>query len=339
VETLLALLLILYAVKHAVTDCAYAVRGKVPPRVAVRLAELRAGDPPAGRGRRRYGMRGYLSDLWADAWADARTSRDRRRAAKHPGGDSPASATSGDRAGTPAQPDKASPVDLPEAPAVPEPAAADRQADRPDAGGVSVGPVLPMLIKDPRARAARIRAEQNAAGEPAPSAPEPVPQAGALGGGEQAQGTQTPAAPDGPSATAPPAPDSELASVTPITTGNENNNQEVTAVSGTNGTSNGMTGGQVNGETTTLTAAKQYATDMSRATTGAQASIEQTIAHLSASEVEGAAIARFTEAQELAAALTAKLDEAHAELAKQDAVKDAYQSVPEAGNKQFLTQE
>jgi hypothetical protein len=62
-----------YAVKKVVTDSAYAVRGQIPPRVKLRMAELRAN------GQTRYGFWDYLRDLWHDSLEDRRRAREARR--------------------------------------------------------------------------------------------------------------------------------------------------------------------------------------------------------------------------------------------------------------------
>lgn len=68
-----------YAVKNAVTDSMYAVRGQIPPRVKLRMAELQK------TGKLRYGLWDYLRDLWHDSLEDRRKAREARRKDPHAG--------------------------------------------------------------------------------------------------------------------------------------------------------------------------------------------------------------------------------------------------------------
>lgn len=76
---LIAILIVMYAVKAMVTDAAYAVRGETPPRVKVKMAKIKAAAAADGRARR-YGAGDYFRDLWHDAMEDARDSRVAKRA-------------------------------------------------------------------------------------------------------------------------------------------------------------------------------------------------------------------------------------------------------------------
>lgn len=58
------------------TDVIYAAKGQVPPRKQVRLAEIEAGDAQS-----RYGVRGWARDLFDDA-LKAKTERRREKAAE-----------------------------------------------------------------------------------------------------------------------------------------------------------------------------------------------------------------------------------------------------------------
>jgi len=244
-DLLLAILLITYVIKNAITDTAYAVRGQTSPRLRIRWEKERRRAAGRTDRTRRYGMTGYFRDLWHDSWEDARTHRETKRAER-----------------------KASPS--------PEP----RDIAGPGTGEVPEIPEAP-------AEAAE-RSDEKPAASPAT--------------------TPKPAAP--------------LAVVTPIRT--EQKGDRVNTA---------------NPETTTLSAAKAYAHQMADAATQASASVEQTRAHLSANQVDGDVQARLAEAQELAGQLAAKFKAAYDELAKQDTVKDAYQAVPDAGSKEFVTQE
>ena len=212
-DLLLAILLITYVIKNAITDTAYAVRGQTPPRLRIRWEKERRRATGRTETTGRYGMTGYFRDLWHDSWEDARTHRATKRA--------------------------------------------ERSDEKPAASPATT---------------------------PKPAAP--------------------------------------LAVVTPIRT--EQKGDRVN---------------RANPETTTLSAAKAYAHQMADAATQASASVEQTRAHLSANQVGGDVQARLAEAQELASQLAAKFKAAYDELAKQDTVKDAYQAVPDAGSKEFVTQE
>lgn len=95
----------------------------------------------------------------------------------------------------------------------------------------------------------------------------------------------------------------------------------------------------VSGETTNLSAALQWTQEMSTQSGAAAASTETSIATMQNAGVSGEVIAKLAQAQDLAAQLMAAFDAAHSELARQLAVKDAYQATPDAGDKQFVTQD
>ncbi|GGM22292.1 hypothetical protein ACFFX1_11220 [Dactylosporangium sucinum] len=63
-----------YAVKTAVADSVYAIRGQTPPRVKLRMAELQK------TGKARYSFWDYLGDLFQHALEERRKVRDARRA-------------------------------------------------------------------------------------------------------------------------------------------------------------------------------------------------------------------------------------------------------------------
>jgi len=248
-DLLLAILIVTYVIKNAITDTAYAVRGQTPPRLRIKWEKQRhrtAGTKAPAR----YGMTGYVRDLWHDSWEDARTHREAKRAQRD--------------ADTNTADPSAEPDEIP----------------GPGTGDVPEIPAAPTAALD--------STQQEPATPPAPN--------------------QKPAA--------------SLAVVTPIRPDQKGDRVNT-----------------ANPETTTLSAAKAYAHQMAGAATQASASVEQTRAHLTANQVGGDALARLAEAQELAGQLAIKFKAAYDELAKHDTVKDAYQAVPDAGSKEFVTQE
>lgn len=95
----------------------------------------------------------------------------------------------------------------------------------------------------------------------------------------------------------------------------------------------------VSGETTNLSAALQYAQDMSTQCGAGAASTETSIATMRAGGVEGPVLGHFTQAQEFLTQAMAAFDAGHAELQADMAVKDAYQARSGAGDKQFVSQD
>ncbi|KWX04620.1 hypothetical protein TH66_00245 [Carbonactinospora thermoautotrophica] len=304
---LFTLVVLMWVARLTATDIAYAVRGKTPPRVKLRIARMQAEAVAAGQRPCRYGARDYFVDLWHDAWEDARAAREERRAKKQAAkraelatvtvepakADEPAKPA---EAKTPAEPQ---PVDTP----APAPATAKPQAaPAPQRAGETKPPADPEPAAEP-------------ATEPAKTPePAPTPQPAAVAG------PQTPATGQSPAPETAPA-DGPLATVTPIHRIKEDT---VTVI---------------NGETHTLAAAKQYAAEMTRAAGAAVTSIEQSIAHLQAREVTGPVLDRLAEAQDIASQLQAKFIEVSNALSAQDVVAEAYAAAPHAGDKQFLTQE
>lgn len=63
--------LVYWVATGGMTDFVAVCKGQTPPRVA-------AGRARAAAAGRRYGVRGYLGDLWSDAWVQARTKREVR---------------------------------------------------------------------------------------------------------------------------------------------------------------------------------------------------------------------------------------------------------------------
>ncbi|MGH3737134.1 MAG: hypothetical protein ACRDT6_16190, partial [Micromonosporaceae bacterium] len=279
-ETLIILVIALYAVKVVVSDISYAARGQTPPRVKVRLARLEHAHK---NGKPNYGFAPYLADLWADAWRDARQRREARRANGKP------ERKPGLRRYLATRWNDAWDAAETKHRAKRENATTD-EANRGERDGAQA--------TDPD--------DSNTPGKPAPR---PDPDGPADPGGSAQL-------PDH----APQTPTSRMASVTPIRNTKEDQPMQ-----------------SINTEVNSLTAAKQYADDMSKSAAAAVGSIEQTLGHLAASEVTGEATDRFAEAQELAQEMAEKFRSAYAALSKQDGVKDAYQSAPGAGNKAFVT--
>jgi len=71
IEWLIALAICWWVIRGGLSDLVYALRGSTPPRVA-------EGRARAAAGGHRYGLRGYASDLWSDAWKVARARREAR---------------------------------------------------------------------------------------------------------------------------------------------------------------------------------------------------------------------------------------------------------------------
>lgn len=70
-EWIIALGIIWWVVRGIGADLRAVARGRTPERVA-------AGRARATAGGQRYGLRGYASDLWSDAWMVARAKREAR---------------------------------------------------------------------------------------------------------------------------------------------------------------------------------------------------------------------------------------------------------------------
>lgn len=70
-ELIVVLGLVYWVATGGMTDFVAVCKGQTPPRVA-------AGRARAAAAGRRYGVRGYLGDLWSDAWVQARAKREAR---------------------------------------------------------------------------------------------------------------------------------------------------------------------------------------------------------------------------------------------------------------------
>jgi hypothetical protein len=101
-----------------------------------------------------------------------------------------------------------------------------------------------------------------------------------------------------------------------------------------NGTENDMS---ASGETTGLQAALTYTQQMATSSGEGATSVETSLASLQAGEVGGAGLAHLAQAQELLTQAQAAFDAANAEFTNHMNVKEAYDANPDAGNKQFLT--
>lgn len=133
---LLVCFLIAAFVHRTVTDTAYAVRGKTPPRHQVRLAQLAAARGGA-RPPLRHSAAAYFSDVWHDSWDDARERRQRvraRRAEKRAAQDTAVAAAPA------AEPTRTPVVHAPAVPDAPPPAAPAEPAPgtAPPAGAVDL---------------------------------------------------------------------------------------------------------------------------------------------------------------------------------------------------------
>jgi len=80
-EIFIAVLIVTWAIKHAVSDVAYAVRGKPSPRARLRAAQMEAAVANGGRVPA-TGAAGYFAGLWADAWEGAAARRQAKAAAE-----------------------------------------------------------------------------------------------------------------------------------------------------------------------------------------------------------------------------------------------------------------
>ncbi|MFG1847753.1 hypothetical protein [Micromonospora carbonacea] len=292
--------------QRAATDVLYAAAGKPNPRYELKKQKaIAAGQPPAAQPR--YGTRDWFGDLWSDALA---ANTEKRRAGKT----------------------KAKPVDdmldvakvrpepgKPSAAEKPEPAA---RAD--DAEGISVvhddqhpyctescGPNCGQYgwscnrcgaRQDGFVTLADARAASWHECRPAEQKTDPAPAA-----------AEKPATPTGEP--------SKLATVIPMFPIMKEPTMS-------------------NAEITGLPTAIIFAQGMANAhKAAAAAGGEQYVAALRGFDVGDGAIATVTHAREMSAQAAAAWDAAAAEMQKQNTVKEAYQAVPDAGNKRFVTGE
>lgn len=95
----------------------------------------------------------------------------------------------------------------------------------------------------------------------------------------------------------------------------------------------------VSGEVTGLSTAQGYAAEMAKAMGDQVTLTEQFVASLSAAGVSGDSIQAAQQAQELSAQASAAWAAANAALQQQNVVKEAYNAVPDAGSREFVTSE
>lgn len=93
----------------------------------------------------------------------------------------------------------------------------------------------------------------------------------------------------------------------------------------------------VSGETPGLAAALAYAHQMAASAGQGAASVETSLASLQAGDVSGPALGHLANAQEALTSAQGAFQAAHTELQRHIAVKDAYGANPDAGTKQFVT--
>ena len=135
---------------------------------------------------------------------------------------------------------------------------------------------------------------------------------------------QTPAAPSSPepaTATQP------LATVTPLHRTQEDNDMTTDTTTAQSG------------EITGLESAKAYAGSMAAAYAATDSSVEEFTSSLEGFGVSGEAIAAAAQAAEAQQVAQAAWEQAHAALSAQDVVKEAYESTPGAGSREFVTSE
>jgi hypothetical protein len=324
---LIAILIVMYAVKALFTDAAYAVRGETPPRVKVRMAKLKAAGTADGRPRR-YGAGDYFRDLWHDAMEDARESRVAKRAdAKQAKADAAGDAT-------PDEPGPSTVAPTPPIPQFPQFGAGQQNTEQADDEALQVPAWLPpftagiyrdhlakldpdgmdawrdwmrgMSAEDRRDYWRRIAADVpgNVHDEITEQFPLPIRDSGA-------------GQPDG------------LADVRPI---RPTNQEDTVSAPTTTAASAGAP------EATGLTSATAYARGMADAHASNAASTEQWIASLEGNGgVSGPAVAAARQAcekqQEAAAAWAACADA----LSGHTSVREAYQANQGAGTREFVT--
>jgi hypothetical protein len=92
-------------------------------------------------------------------------------------------------------------------------------------------------------------------------------------------------------------------------------------------------------EVSGLSSAQNYAAQMSARMSDQVPRTESFVASLTGADVSGEAVDAAVRAQELSAACSQAWAEANEALQRQNVVKEAYQSTPEAGNKEFVTSE
>ncbi|MEV4212628.1 hypothetical protein [Micromonospora sp. NPDC049662] len=338
IEGLVGLAIVAYlvalAAKEVLVDCRYAMKGKLPPRVQRRMAEINAATKAGKAPRPTFGD--YLATVLMDAWEEAKRKREaklanpkktparnflsRRWADGWESADKWFEARKKEQAAAtpPASPATpvAGPATPPAGPATPPVAG----PATPPVAGPATPPISPAApVTDPSTPPA------------AEAQPGAVPPSG-------------PAAP--PTSPASPSP------ATPETRDPATPSPGVEATPDPASTDNGQGGGQViqfpirkddsmsnPGEVTGLTTAQAYAAEMSTAMGNQVPLTEGFVASLQSAGVSGEAVSAAVRAQELSALASAAWAEANTALAQQNVVKEAYAAVPEAGSREFVTNE
>ncbi|MEV2236718.1 hypothetical protein [Micromonospora sp. NPDC049891] len=310
IDILLAIWVVTWMVKTAAQDVAYAVTGKPNPRYQVKLERARKAGGPTPQ-QHRYGTRDWLSDLYSDALA-AHTEKRRKKAAV-----------------------KGQPVDdmLDHAGVTPQqqrPAVASPGRRRP-------APEPTSVVHDDEHPYCVDPCGPDCARPTATNAWWRCPRCGERKGGfRDADAAQAdsqnhvcpaqPTTPDSPAATPdtntePSGEQPKLATVIPMFPIMKESDM-------------------ANAEITGLPTAIAFAEGMANAHRAAStAGGEQYVAALRGFEVSGEAIGAVERAREQSQAAAAAWTAAAAEMKKQNTVKEAYQAVPDAGNKKFVTGE
>lgn len=292
-------ILITLFIRYTVTDVIYAVRGVEPPRHKERMARLEARAAPQSRVYRsgRHGLSRFLVEAWHDAWDDAHERRQRRRAERKARRDA----------------DGLDDSDLDTPPALRLVATPDRDAD-----------VIPL----PRHRDTVCVPVRGSDGESTPTGPVTPPPAPSPG----------PASSPGPEP-AGPAPTSTSASATATLTRPETDTdtQQEEPVTQPTLTTTPAGDSQPDAETAGLTRAISFSEGMANALRQAAVRTETSIATLQCKGVGPGPLALLTQAMELASQAAAAFQAAHDEFERHVAVREAYNANPDAGDKEFLT--
>ncbi|MEN3308828.1 MAG: hypothetical protein V7603_5030 [Micromonosporaceae bacterium] len=285
-----------------VVDLFYAGRwGKLPPRMQKRMAELAAAQKAGVPPRATFAD--YLQTVWGDVWEAAIAERKAKRENPTPARNKGPAKTFFSNWWNTAWENLETKRQAKNTGGNPPDAA---KPGTPGAGTpppASTTPPTPPPTTPPPASPAEPASPGPQAGTP-PETPDPA--APSPGGGP----SPAPASPDG---TAP-----SGNNVIPF-------RRKEDPVSG--------------GEVTGLVTAQQYAAEMSSAMGDQISATEQFVASLTGAGVTGEAIAAAQRAQELSAQASAAWQTANSALHQQDVVKEAYSTVPDAGEKGFVTAE
>jgi hypothetical protein len=309
IDVLLAIWLFTWMVKTAAQDVAYAVTGKPNPRYELKKAKAVAAGRPAGQ-QPRYGTRDWLSDLYSDALAAHTEKRRKKAAVKGQPVDDML-----DHAGvTPRQQSQRG-----ASPRRPRPAPEPTSVVHDDEHPYCVDPCGPDCVRPTAVNAwwrcprcgERKDGFRDANAAQADSQNNICP--------KQPTTPDTPATT--PDADTQPGEPPKLATVIPMFPIMKESDM-------------------ANAEITGLPTAIAFVEGMANAHRAAySAGGEQFVAALHGFEVSGDAIGAVERAREQSQVAAASWAAAAAELKKQNVVKEAYQAVPDAGNKKFVTGE